>query len=240
MENNRTVGRGTAGLFIVVLFGQLFGFMAPSAGLAQTLVPVAELPPVVSEAYTVQVGDVLNVNFFKTTDLNQEVTVGPDGELFLPMVGRVDVLNKTVETVTQELMERYGEEMINPQITVSVREFSGMLVYMGGEVRRPGIRPYRGGLTLIQAITESGGFTDRAKKKAVMVVRRGPDDVPVGAIINVKEILKQARLDKDIQLAPEDIVVVPHKKVANVNIWVDQYIRLMLPFGTDTMRNWIL
>ncbi len=88
-----------------------------------------ELPPILSGPYRIQVGDVLDIHFFKTVDLNQTRTVGPDGEIYLPIVGRVDVVGRTVDDVTKEITEGYSKEMINPQITVSV----------AGVLRAPGV-----------------------------------------------------------------------------------------------------
>jgi len=85
------------------------------------------------------------VTFFNPRISNREVTVGPDGEIYLPLVGRVTVVGSTVDDVTREITEGYKKEMINPQITVSVDEFAGLEVYVSGEVNTPGMQPYRGG-----------------------------------------------------------------------------------------------
>ena len=204
----------------------------------EALVTADSLPPVVVGPYKIQVADVLDVTFFKTTQLNQSTTVGPDGEIFLPLVGRVNVLNRAVDDVTQELMERYGEEMVSPQITVTIREYSGMLVYVGGEVNQPGMRSYRGGLTLIQACMDAGGFATTARLKEVILIRKAPDHSPVGTVVNVKQILKEARLDLDVELAPADIVFVPRRKISNVNIWMEQYITNNIPFNLFLGYRW--
>ena len=201
-------------------------------GNEEFIVPPQELPPVLTGPYRISVGDVLDVNFYKTTEFSQKVTVGPDGAIYLPLVGRVTVVGRTVDDVTAELMAGYGREMVDPQITVGVSEFSGLSVYIGGEVLSPGMLDYRGGLTLVQAITEAGGFNRRARRKEVLLIRPGPDSQPLGTIVDVKEILRKGQLANDIPLAPLDIVYVHHKKIVNVNIFVQQYISNNLPrFG---------
>ena len=196
------------------------------------IVGAGQLPPVLSGPYKIQVGDVLDVQFFKTVELNQTRTVGPDGEIYLPIVGRVSVVNRTVDDVTEELTQGYRKEMINPQITVSVQQYGGLQVYVSGEVNRPGIQDYRGGLTLVQAISNAGGFNRRARRQEVLLIRPGPENEPVGTIIDVKEILRKGQVSNDIPLAPLDIVYVHHKKIVNVNIFVEQYISDNLPrFG---------
>ena len=139
-----------------VLATLVIGLLAANAPVcnaqAPGLVHPNALPDVVTGPYKIAVGDVLEINFFKATQMSQVRTVGPDGEIFLPLVGRVSVFGRTVDDVTAELTERYSAEMVNPQINVSVAKYSGLKVYVGGEVNFPGLRDYRGGLTLVQAV----------------------------------------------------------------------------------------
>lgn len=196
------------------------------------MVPSQGLPPVLTGPYKINVGDVLAIDFYKTTDFSQTSTVGPDGAISLPLIGRIVVVGRTVEDVTAELMGGYGREMVDPQITVSVGEFSGLSVYVGGEVNQPGMLDYRGGMSLVQAIMGAGGFTQRARIKEVLLIRPGPDSKPVGTIVDVKQILRKGQVANDFQLAPLDIVYVHHKKIVNVNIFMQQYISDNLPrFG---------
>ena len=193
------------------------------------LVSTGELPPVMSDSYRIQVGDVLDIAFFKAMDMDQTRTAGPDGDIYLPIVGRVKVVGRTVDDVTKEVTEGYRKEMINPQITVSVQQYSGLNVYVSGEVNTPGIQEYRGGLTLVQAITSAGGFNRKARRNEVLLIRPGPENKPVGTIIDVKEILRKGQIANDVPLAPLDIVYVHHKKIVNLNIFVEQYLSDNIP-----------
>jgi polysaccharide export outer membrane protein len=205
---------------------------AQQAGFDGELVAPSNLPSIVSSQYRISVGDVLSIDFFKAIDMNQTRTVGPDGEIYLPIVGRVKVVGRTVDDVTNEVTQGYRQEMINPQITVSVAEFSGLSVYVSGEVNQPGMLPYRGGFTLVQAINAAGGFNRRARRQEVLLIRPGPENKPVGTIIDVKKILRKGQVSDDVLLAPLDIIYVHHKKIVNVNIFVTQYISDNLPrFG---------
>jgi len=219
-------------LIFAVLLCQVVIATSPCMGQEPLMVSSQDLPPVLTGPYKINVGDVLAIDFYKTTEFSQTSTVGPDGAISLPLTGRIVVVGRTVEDVTAELMKSYGREMVNPQITVSVSEFSGMSVYVGGEVNRPGVMDYRGGLSLVQAITDAGGFNQRARRKEVLVIRPGPDSKPVGTIVDVKQILRKGQIANDFPLAPLDIVYVHHKKIVNVNIFVQQYISDNLPrFG---------
>ena len=225
MYTNRTLPVLAACLLILVV---------PVTALCQDLpapyVAADELPPIYTGIYRVQVGDVLDVNFFKTTQLNQTLKVGPDGDLYLPLVGRIRVAGRTVDEITDELIEGYSEEMVNPQITVSVAEFSGLFVHVAGEVKQPGLQPYTGQLTAVQAIMDAGGFADRGRKKSVLLIRRDKDGKPVGTIIDVKAVLRDGQFERDVSLAPSDIIYVPLKKISKVSLGIQENFTNNLPF----------
>jgi protein involved in polysaccharide export with SLBB domain len=228
------IARSRAPGFLTGVFALMVCLISPiqgaeTSGLRVAVVPSDQLPPVIDRPYEIQVGDELEVNFFKVSDLNQERTVGPDGEIFLTLIGKVEVRGRSVDDVTTELNERYSKEMVNPQITLSIREFSGLKVYVSGEVNEPGIVTYQGKLTLVQALMEAGGHNDRARLKEVLLIRRGPDNQPVGTLINVKSILRRGTFTDDVQLAPLDTIYVHHKRIVDVNLFVEQYISNNIP-----------
>lgn len=217
-------------LFHTLAVAVLLGLTA-TTGQAQksSLVAPKDLPQTLSGPYQIQVSDQLYIGFFNTPQLDQTRTVGPDGDIFLPLVGRVRAVGRTVDDITEELTARYSHELVEPQITVSIREYAGMKVYVGGEVLSPGMRPYRGGLTVVQAIMDAGGFKTTASLSDVILIRKGPEGEPVGSKINVKDILHKAKFGKDVPLGPSDIIFVPRSKVANVNLFVEQIIRNNIP-----------
>lgn len=206
---------------------------AGSSAFADTpdgYVTAEDLPPIYTGLYRIQVGDVLDVNFFKTTQLNQTLTVGPDGDLYLPLVGRIRVAGRTVDEITDELTEGFSAEMVDPQITVSVADFSGLFVHVAGEVKRPGLQPYSGQLTAVQAIMDAGGFEDRGRKKSVLLIRRDKDGKGVGTIIDVAAVLKDGQFQGDVALAPSDIIYVPLKTISKVSLTIQEYFTNNLPF----------
>jgi polysaccharide export outer membrane protein len=209
-------------------------FIAVPSGATEqpeNYVTADQLPPIYTGLYRIQVGDTLSVNFFKTTQLNQTLKVGPDGDLYLPIVGRVRVAGRTVDDITQELTEGFSEEMVDPQITVSVAEYSGLFVHVAGEVKNPGLQPYSGQLTAVQAIMDAGGFEDRGRRKSVLLIRRDKDGQPVGTIIDVQAILKHGQFEGDVPLAPSDIIYVPLKKISKVSLTIQEYFTNNLPFS---------
>lgn len=179
--------------------------------------------------YRVQINDVLEFLFFKNIELNQTRIVGPDGMVALQLIGSVQVVGRTVEDITSEVTKRYAKELVNPQVTVAVKEFSGLKVYVGGEVNEPGIQIYRGGLTALQAVVAAGGFLKTAKTENVLLIRQGPNGRPIGTIVDLKSVLKNNQFRRDVGLVPTDIVFVPRSNIANVNLFIEQYFRNMWP-----------
>ena len=239
MENTSGPGlKVVAAVTAAVVLGLLAATSPVCVAQTPNLVHPQGLPDIVTGPYKIAVGDVLQITFFKATQMSQTRTVGPDGEIFLPLVGRVSVFGRTVDDVTEELTQRYAEEMVNPQITVSVAEYSGLKVYVGGEVNFPGLRDYRGGLTLVQAVMDAGGFKNTGRRKEVVLIRKAQDNSPVGTIVNCKDILRKYHVDRDVELAPSDVIYVPRKNITNLNLFVEQYIINNLPFSLS-LGYWI-
>lgn len=183
--------------------------------------------------YRIQTGDQLDIKFFYNPELNETVTVRPDGRISLQLAPEVTAAGLTPAELTDSLVKSYAKELANPGITVMVRSFSSQRVYVDGEVNKPGMIPLAGPLTVLQSIAEAGGFKDTAKTGQVLVIRKSPDNKPLAIAVNLDDARTAARGNQDILLAPYDIVYVPKSAVANVNQFVDQYIRrnIPIPFG---------
>jgi polysaccharide export outer membrane protein len=196
----------------------LASFSLPAVWAAQQTAP-----------YRIQVNDVLEFLFFKNNELNQTQTVGPDGSVSLQLIGSVQVVDRTIEDITSEVTRRYAKELVQPQVTVAVKEYSGLKVYVGGEVNQPGIQSYRGGLTALQAVVAAGGFRTTASLKSVVLIHKGPTGEPIAGVVDLSRVLKHAELQRDVALAPADIIFVPRSGIANVNLFIEQFFRNMWP-----------
>jgi protein involved in polysaccharide export with SLBB domain len=185
--------------------------------------------PVAAAPYRIDAGDSLQVRFYRNPELDQLVVVRPDGYVSLPFVDDVKVAGKTPQEVDVDLTQRYRGELAVPDVSVIVQGFGGQRIYVGGEVGGEGVHPLVGGLTLYQAIDQAGGFLDTAHRRQVIVIRKGPDGRPTGHSIDLRQVEHGTEPEKDILLQPYDIVYVPKSKIANVNLFIQQYIRGLLP-----------
>lgn len=188
--------------------------------------------------YRVQVGDRLEIKFFYSPELNEQVIVRPDGRISLQLIPDIEVANLTLEALSKQLTKRYAADLNDPQVTVIVREFGLQRVFVDGEVGTPGVVPLLGRMTALQAIALAGGMRDTARATDVVIIRRGPANEPVILRVDLKKARDGSNLAQDIGLAPLDILYVPRSRIANVNLFVDQYIRKVLPFDWVVGNRW--
>ena len=200
---------------------------AQPAGLYPTL---ADNPRPTHDPYVLQVGDELAIKFYNNPELNEDVKVRPDGKISLQLIDDVDAAGRTPTQLDAELTKRYTGELADPNVSVIVRNtLASEQIYVNGEVGRQGAIPLVGGLTLYQAIQTAGGFLDTAQRSQVILIRKGPDGTPYGRAVDVRLVQAGESPQSDIPLRPLDMVFVPRSKIANVDLFVKQYIRDALP-----------
>ncbi len=185
------------------------------------------------QEYRIQPHDLLDVKFFYNSELNEKTPVRPDGRISLQLAHEVMAAGRTAAGLTEELTRLYSAQLKQTKITVIVRTFNSQKVYVSGEVNSPQLVDLKGMLTVLHAISEAGGFRDTARINEVIVIRRRPDNKPIAIQLDIEKIINGTDTNQDIPLIPFDIVYVPRSPIANVNLWVDQYIRKVLPFDTD-------
>lgn len=204
----------------------------PSPEMAALYPTLADNPKPALVPYVLQVGDELAIKFYTNPELNEDVKVRSDGMISLQLVDDVQASGLTPSQLDAELTKRYTGELADPQISVIVKTPGGERVYVAGEVGKQGVLPLVGGMTLYQALQDAGGFTETAHRKQVLLIRKGADGIPVGKVIDVRPVEDGENPALDLPLRPLDIVFVPRSKIADVDLFVKQYIRDALPIQT--------
>lgn len=182
-------------------------------------------------AYRILAGDELEIRFFHTPDHNVTLPVRPDGYISLPYAREVLAAGKTPDELTEELTRRYSVELRDPEIAVVCRSFSAHKIHVGGRVEAPGVLPLTGSMTVLQSLFAAGGTTPEARLSEVVVIRRSPDSSYLVIPIDIKAILDGSDVTQNIELMPYDAVYVPDSPIAEVNTWVDQYLRKNIPIN---------
>jgi polysaccharide export outer membrane protein len=175
--------------------------------------------------YRIQPGDQIEVRFPLNPELNVVSVVRPDGRVSLKLVGEVMAEGRTPAELGQELKTTYATELRDPEIAVIVRGMAAR-VYVDGHIERPGEYVWSPQITALQAIARAGGFRDTADEERFVVLRRGNDGTQQVIQIDLED---EETGEHDVFLAPYDLVVVPSSNVADMNKWMDQYIRQNIP-----------
>ena len=182
-----------------------------------------------SQEYRIQSGDQLDVKFFYNTELNEQITVRPDGRISLQLAGEIKAAGLTPAELTDLLIRKYAAELNNPKITVIVRSFTSQRIYVDGEVNKPGLVVLVAPTTVLQSIAQAGGLKDSARTDEVILIRRSADNKFTATMLNLETALDGSDAKQDIVLMPQDIIYVPRSHIANVNKWVDMYVRKNIP-----------
>ena len=186
---------------------------------------VVEEPSDTIQEYEIHAGDSLDIKFFYNPELNETVTVRPDGRISLLFAHEVMAAGLTPAELTSIITEKYSTEFVDPKPTVIVATYEGHRAYVDGEVGGSKMIGLSGGdITVSQAIALAGGLKDTAKRREVRVIRLKADKKPFVIPVDLKQVYTGADISQDIVLQPYDIVYVPKSAIANVNMWVQQYI----------------
>lgn len=225
------------GILLLIVFGMICAcgpvVKHPSVLSASDL----SVPQQLTKDYQIQTGDQLDIRFYNNPELNEQVTVRPDGRISLQLAPEITAAQTTPAELSRRLVQAYSSELRDPKATVIVRTFGSNRVHVGGEVGRPGVVTLLGSMTVLQSVAEAGGFLDTARRGEVIVIRKGENRKPLIFTVDIDKAVEGSDLSQDIFLKPFDIVYVPKSTIANLNLWVDQYIRRMIPipfgFGYD-------
>ena len=207
-------------LVLGVLSGcQSSSTVAPSAIRSDLLAP---------RRLSLSAGDVVEVSFHYTPELNVIQTIRPDGKIALQLIGEVSARGKTPGELRAELLESYARILKQPDITVLTRSFYERRVYVGGHVMAPGVFDMPGPITLLEAIIQAGGLDLAQAEVRNIVVIRHEGDLRYGYAVDLERAL-QGSESRPFYLRPMDIVYVPQTRIAKAGQWVDQHINQLVP-----------
>jgi polysaccharide export outer membrane protein len=179
-------------------------FVNPSTG--QKIVEYLHFPKSEGSgrAYLIQANDVLYIRVPHNPDLNEGVTVSPDGFITLRQAGLVKAVGLTTAQLGEALGERLPTRYSNPTVNVQVIRMSGPKYYVSGQVRKPGAYILTTPKTVLEAITEAGGPADFAKTKGIYVLRHN-QKLP----FNYNDVSKGKNLEQNILIQDGDVIQIP-------------------------------
>jgi polysaccharide export outer membrane protein len=184
--------------------GRLRGLVLAVMALAASVLARPSTAVTAEPDYRIGPDDVLTVSVWDQKDLDQIVTVRPDGKISLPLAGEVQAAGLTVAELTAHLTGLYSRTVRAAQVTVGVREIKSRPVFLVGNVVRPGPMQLTHDMTVLQALAAAGGPTVTADLESAFVLR-GDQKIPV----NLHRMLQQGDAGQNIKLQPRDVVSVP-------------------------------
>jgi len=159
-------------------------------------------------AYKIGPQDVLKIDVWREDQLTRAVPVRPDGKITLPLLDDVQAAGLTPMELAGVIREDLKKFINNPQVTVSVTEINSRRIYVTGEVTKAGAYALLPHMTVLQALSSSGGFTQFARVKNIYVLRT-ENGKQIKLPFNYKAAISGKNPEQNIELLPGDVIVVP-------------------------------
>ena len=181
--------------------------------LVTFIAAVADLPLALAQPaegqYRVGGGDTIFMSAPQRPDLNRELTVDPEGNVELPLIGKISVNGLTATEIENKLLQalrQYYPSITRLQITVT--EAVSQVIYVSGEVRAPGRYTFANTVTVWEAIREAGGPLGTAQLDNVRIIKdrsRGGTSV----MVNVLAAIEGGTMENLPELEAGDTVIIP-------------------------------
>ncbi|HEV8014084.1 MAG TPA: polysaccharide biosynthesis/export family protein [Stellaceae bacterium] len=195
---------------------------------------VAQLPA--AEPYRLGPGDAIDVKHRLNAQLNEAVTILPDGQINLPgLSGSIPAAGRTPDELAHQLQSAYAEIVQQADtISVIVRQVASQQIFVGGEVVHPGAVAVTGQTNLLQSVFAAGGLTPLANTEQVVVLRYvASQQRYVAFAVDLDAVMKGNQLQSNVALQGHDIVVVPRSGIGDIDRFVQLYVKDAIPFSTS-------
>lgn len=159
------------------------------------------------EHYKIGANDLLNIFVWKEPELTQDVIVMPDGRITFPMIGEIMAKGRSAIEIKNIMTEKLQDYISGPEVTVLVRQSNSRRIYIIGKVNGSGPYILEADMTVLQALSVAGGFTEWADTKYVMIVRRTEGKETMFRF-NYQKFITGKDLNQNILLEPGDTIVV--------------------------------
>ncbi len=155
------------------------------------------------------VDDMFVVRVYGEPDLSGEYRIAADGTIDFPLAGRIPVRGLDVGGIQRAIVDRLkAGYLLNPQVTIMIKEFNSRKVSVLGQVAHPGPVVYFPNMTIVDAIASAGGFTGVAAKNSVNLRREVTGKVETRSF-PVADITEGR--SPNVAILPGDVVVVEER-----------------------------
>lgn len=166
------------------------------------------------ETYIIGATDGIRVSVWRNQDLSVAVPVRPDGKISVPLVGDVQASGRTPEQLADNIEERLGSFIREPQVSIVVtsmtsNEFKDR-VRVTGAVGQPTSTPHRDGMTVLDMVLGAGGLSPFAAGNNATLYRPMGEEV-VAIPVKLNDILERGVISTNYRLRPGDILTIPER-----------------------------
>ncbi len=175
--------------------------------------------------YVLYPGDEIEIATPTAVELTKTQRIGPDGRISLPMAGQIMAADRTIAEVEADASAAFTPYLRRPLVEITLKTAGPIRVWVGGEVRTPGMVEMNGDLDAYQAVIQAGDFLPTAKQGEVALIRRGP-----GGIRMMRAVDLRPRRGEVIALRRGDIIFVPRSTLGEVANFISLF-RNALPIG---------
>jgi len=162
--------------------------------------------------YVLGPGDRFHVRVWGLDNLEQEVFIPPNGVATVYPIGQIKASGYTASELNEIITNKLTKYLKQtPQVTVIPMSYVHSQVYVLGEVGAPGLYPFTGKMTVLEAVTRAGNPTPRAAIQQVRITRSdsGNPEKSKIIVVDLDSVIHKGEASKDIRLRPGDIVYVP-------------------------------
>jgi polysaccharide biosynthesis/export protein PslD len=161
--------------------------------------------------YVLYPGDEIEIATPTAVELTRTQRIGPDGRISLPLVGQIMAADRTIAEVEADASDAFASQLRRPVVEITLKAAGPLKVWVGGEVRSPGVYDMAGDIDAHQAVIQAGGFLPTAKEGEVALVRRG-----AGGARMMRAVDLRPRRGEVIALRRGDIIFVPRSTLGEV------------------------
>ena len=171
----------------------------------------------VDNYYVLEPGDTVTVTFRFTPEFNDEVVIGPDGRASLKSAGDLMLAGLTLPEAQRLIERESAAKLVNPDVTLSLKDFQRPQFVVAGEVQNPGHFELRRATTVLQAILLAGGPKEDGAMSHVILFRKLNSEYAEVHVLQLSKYDAKVRAKNDLLLQPDDMILVRHDLISKID-----------------------
>ena len=180
-------------------------------------VPFARTQEIPIPEYKIGPGDLLDIKVFGVDQLTTTVRVSESGKVTLALLGEIEVGGLTKPELEKKLAQLLSKDLVDPQVTVFIKEYASQIVYVQGAVSKPAAYPLLGRQTLRQILSQAGGFTPNAGNE-IIVIRQLPSGEGSSLTVSIDDLMIKGDPRVNIPIMAGDVINVPAERTVVIYV----------------------